>query len=115
MLRFIDFMIRFMTCLMVPLMVHSIVDCTPIRSGYGTRFIIHFMNATTCITFTSWNPASPAYPTHSLLLPRRGMIGRVHSMRRGHPPPQYKDIHANMDIGVSRLSGSGGIVSVEGS
>ena len=56
----------------------------------------------------------PAYPTRSLLLPRRGMIGRVHPMRREHPLPQCKDIHANMDIGVSRLSGSGGIVSVEG-
>ena len=45
--RFIDFMIRFMTCLVVPLMVHSIVDCITIRYGYGTRFIIHFMNTTT--------------------------------------------------------------------
>ena len=54
------------------------------------------------------------HPTRSLLLPRRGMIGRVHPIRRGHPLPQCKDIHANMDIGVSWLSGSGGIVSVKG-
>lgn len=112
MLRFIDFMIRFMA--------RFTVDCTPIRYGHGTRFIIHLMNTTTwiaclmhhvhlmepCITLPT--------PTHSLLLPRRGMIGRVHPIRRGHPLPQYKDIHANMDIGVSWLSGSGGIVTVEG-
>ena len=65
MLRFIDFMTRFM--------VHSIVDCTPIRYGYGRRFIIHFMNITTWIArhmhpvhlmepcITPPNPPAPSY------------------------------------------------------